>query len=314
MKTRQAKRPERRLERVPSGEAESPAGSRRSRQAAAGKKAGGKSRPSLKRVREGKGESAMAGGRSRAGESEARPCKRSRFEWRLLTTALFGAMVLCLAVMLWVYTFTGVLSVKQVEIRGNQRLDAAYLRSISGITSDTHLLKMNVGAVEEAIRSEPYVEKVMVSRSFPNTVILEIVERQPQAAIYQNGKYHLVDGRGYVLESLDQAAQGTVEIKDLDVPLLFPGVEIGGERYDVIMALIESLPEELEGMAEAVGYGNDTGLYMVSGGITVIYGDTLNLPRKNLIALLSLKGLVDKYGGMEYIDVSFPENPVFKPA
>ena len=229
--------------------------------------------------------------------------------------AILGCLLVAsLAAMLWIYTGTGVLNVKSVEVRGNEQLDTAYLKSLSGITQDSHLLKMDVGAVEGALLSEPYVTAVDVSRRFPNTVVLEITERQPSAYIFQNGKYNLVAQGGMILESTESKPQGLVEIRDLELPLLLPGVEISDNDFETITSLLSSLPPTLREMAVTVGHMDGGGLYVESEDTTVIYGDVSELSRKNTIALLALTGLVDRYGSVEYIDISFPDHPVIKPA
>lgn len=240
--------------------------------------------------------------------------EKPKSRWRMRTTVLAVAFLASLAALLWIYTSTGVLNVRNIEIEGNQKLDAGYLESLTGITSDTHLLKMDVKAVERALCSEPYIQSVSISRRFPATVILEIRERKPQGMIIQNGKYHLVDSSGYILESLVEMPQGVVEIRDMQAPMLFPGKEISGEDFTSAMSLRGSLPLELEEITEAVGYHHEEGLYIVSKGTMVIYGDTSDLSRKNLVALLALRELVDNYGAIEYIDVSLPDHPVLKPA
>ena len=229
------------------------------------------------------------------------------------TVALGVLLVISLAAMLWVYTGTDVLNVKQVELRGNDKLQAAYLRSLSGITKDTHLLKMDVKAVESALLSEPYVATADVSRHYPNTVVIEIVERRPSGFIFQNGKYVLVDQEGMVLESADAAPVGLVEIKDLVLPLLLPGTEISGIEFAAVTSLIGSLPQALREKTVAVGLKGDDGLYITAGGTTVIYGEAVDLSRKSAIALMALSVLLPRHGAVEYIDVSYPEHPVIKP-
>jgi cell division protein FtsQ len=231
----------------------------------------------------------------------------------LRMAALIATLLISLAVLLWVYTGTGVLNIKKIEVRGNHVLDSAYLRSLSGITADTHLLKMNVKAVEEALSSEPYVASVSVSRRFPNTVVLDIKEREPQSIIYQNGKFHLVDHWGVVLASSEERPQGLVEIKGVDVPLLYPGQQISGDNFTTVADLISDMPSSLREITKTIGYRNDNKIYLESKGTTVIYGENSDLSRKNNIALLALTGLVSHYKGVEYIDVSFPDHPVIKP-
>ncbi len=231
----------------------------------------------------------------------------------LRLAALVATALLCLAALLWVYTGTGVLNVKKVVVRGNNVLDSAYLRSLSGITVDTHLLKMDVKAVEEALSSEPYVASASVSRRFPNTVVLDIEEREPRGVIYQNGKFHLVDQWGVVLGSSGEKPPGLAEIKGVDVPLLYPGQQISGGNFAAVAGLLDNMPPSLREITKTIGYRNDNKIYLESKGTTVIYGENSDLSRKNNIALLALTGLVSHYQGVEYIDVSFPDHPVIKP-
>jgi cell division protein FtsQ len=228
--------------------------------------------------------------------------------------AVLGALlVVSLAALLWIYTGTGVLNVKQVEIEGNEVLGTDYLRSLSGITGDTHLLKMDVKAVEKALQSEPYIASVDISRRFPNTVVIEVSERRPSGAILQNGRYCIVDQEGMVLESEDAIPPGLVEIKQLQLPLLLPGTEISGIEFASVSSLLGSLPSALREKTAVVGLSDARGLYLEAGGTVVIYGEARDLSRKNVIALMALNTLVERYGAVDYIDVSFPDHPVIKP-
>ncbi len=253
-----------------------------------------------------------------AGQEVGRRGKRAgsgKFTSNPARTLFLGTLlVISLGALLWVYTSTGVLNVKHVEVRGNEVLDEDCLRSLSGITGDTHLLKMDVKAAERALLSEPYIAGVDISRHYPNTVVLEINERQPSGAIFQNGKYYLVDQEGMILESVDAVPEGMVEIKDLELPLLMPGLELGGVDFAAVTSLVGSLPPQLREIAEAVGVREGEGLYLEGAGTTVIYGEANNLSRKNDIALMALRDLVQDYGAVDYIDVSFPDHPVIKPS
>jgi len=277
-------------------------------------KAGGST--GVRRPRSERGGKLGSGGEKPAVKSGRKAGKEGRGRqnrWSPRTTILAVVLLVSLAALLWVYTGTGVLKVRNTEVRGNHKLDADYLRALSGITPETHLLKMDVKAVERALLTEPYLRGVKVSRRFPDTVVLDVEEREPQGVIVQNGRYHLVDTGGRILESAGEMPQDMVEIRDLQVPVLYPGKEISGDDFTSVMSLLRSLPPELEGITEAVGYDGGEGLYLVGSGTRVIYGDASNLSRKNTVAFLALRDLVDNYGAVEYIDVSLPDHPVIKP-
>lgn len=222
-------------------------------------------------------------------------------------------LFLSLAALLWIYSSTRILNVRNIDVSGNKRLDISYIHGLSGITPDTHLLKMDVKAVEKALLSEPYVAKADIRRKFPNTVAINITERQPEGIISQNGRYHLVDKEGQVLESVDKKPPGLPEIQGLDLPLLYAGQWIESDAFATITTLLSSMSPDLKGMVVSVGCNPSEGLYLRGKGTRVIYGQASDLSRKNEVVLLALNDLVSRYRAVDYIDVSFPEHPVIKP-
>ncbi len=271
---------------------------RRRMMAAAGREARGK-RGEAAGLREDRAE----------GQDRRRGAGRPR---RLVLLSLL--LLASLAAMLYTYTFTGVLNVRHVEIKGNEKLEASHVRGLSGIDGNTHLLKMNVGAVKEALLTDPYIASVKISRRFPDTVVVTVEERKPNAVILQNGKHYLVDAEGVVLEGREERPQGLAVMKGLDAAtLLLPGDRITGERFMSLMALLQSLPSEIAIVTDAAGHDDMDGLYLESRGARIIYGDGSELVRKNLVVLLALQELMDRYRAVEYIDVSNPDHPVIKP-
>ncbi len=230
------------------------------------------------------------------------------------TALLGGLLVLSLAALLWTYTGTGVLNVKHVEVRGASALSEEYLRALSGITPQTHLLKMNVKAVEKALLSEPCLAAVEVRRRFPGTVVLKVSERRPSGVIVQGGRFLLVDQGGVVLASVDEMPPGLVEIRDLQLPLLLPGNRVSGLDFAMVTSLLGSLPAPLRERTQVVGMRHAHGLYLEANGALVIYGEADDLSRKNAVTLMALGVLLPRYGAVEYIDVSLPEHAVIKPS
>jgi cell division protein FtsQ len=254
---------------------------------------------------------AASAGKAEKRERAEKREKGSRFRVR---TALAALLLASLALMLWVYMYTGVLNVGEVEVRGNRRLDAGYLRALSGVTPRTHLLRMDVKAVERALLSEPYVAEARVSRRFPRTVILEVREKEPLGVVRQNGKYHLVDGEGMVLESRDEREDGLVEFPCRESRPLYPGVRLEDACFPQFAAVIRDMPEALREAAETVDFLEGEGLVLQAGGTRIILGGADELERKLEIAWLALQEMSPRYGRLEYIDVTYPDHPAIRPA
>ena len=292
---------------------------KRGRRAADARKGAQAPRGAGRSARERNGRAVEAEAGSRAGErpQPERPRGRDKAAGgpRPVRIALLGGLlVLSLAALLWTYTGTGVLNVKHVEVRGASALGEEYLRALSGITPETHLLKMDVKAVEKALLSEPCLAAVEVRRRFPDTVVLEVSERRPSGVIVQNGRFLLVDQGGVVLASVEEMPPGLVEIRDLQLPLLLPGNKVSGLDFAMVTSLLGSLPAPLRERTQVVGLRHAHGLYLEANGALVIYGEADDLSRKNAVTLMALGVLLPRYGAVEYIDVSLPEHAVIKPS
>ncbi|MGQ9537724.1 MAG: cell division protein FtsQ/DivIB [Actinomycetota bacterium] len=227
---------------------------------------------------------------------------------------LLGACLLAsLAALVWVYLFTGVLEVRRIEVEGNRRLGEDYLRAISGITPGTHLLKVDAEAVKRALLAEPYVERVEVRRRFPDTVVIKVTERIPVGCIDQNGRYHLVDRNGVVLESAESPLEGIPMLTGLVVGILFPGAQVVDPHFGDLAVLLEEIPEELREGVEVAGYGEGDGYHILVSGTRVIFGSAEEFRRKAEIALAAIRDLSPRYGPLSYVDVTYPEHPAIKP-
>lgn len=266
----------------------------------------GRNRPAEER---GRSRGRLSAGRRKGGTDASGG--RSR---RILRVFLVLLLFLSLGTLVWVYAFTSALNVRTVVVSGNERLEADYLRAISGITPETHLLRMDAGAVRRALLAEPYVKEVRVRRRFPATVVLEIQEREPLLFFRQNGRYHLVDDEGVVLESRDSPVGGFLEGEGIDLPLLYPGVRVETAVFSEMVALIRELPDALRREALRVGWREDEGFYLTVAATRIIFGASSEAARKGEIAYLALQETLSRYGELEYVDVTYPDHPVIKPS
>ncbi len=51
----------------------------------------------------------------------------------------------------------------------------------------------------------------------------------------------------------------------------------------------------------------------MTAGTMVVFGDCTELRRKGEIALETLREVAPRYGGLEYIDLTYPDHPAVKP-
>ncbi len=103
--------------------------------------------------------------------------------------------------------------VKSVDIQGLRRMDPGPVYAIALDQKTTAMPLVDVTAIRERLLAFGWVKDARVSRRFPDTLVIDIVERKP-AALWQDGqRLSLIDAEGVVLDR--------VQVSQMpDLPLL----------------------------------------------------------------------------------------------
>jgi cell division protein FtsQ len=162
------------------------------------------------------------------------------------------------------------LSVDDVRVRGRGRTDADSILAALDAKRGKPILTVSPAAAKARLEALPWVRSASVERILPDTIYVELVERQPLALWQRNGKLELVDREGKVLPvpSLDEFSDLVVLVGDdapkaalalLDMlasePALKPRVAsavlVGGRRWNLRLdtGIEIELPEDNTGAA-----------------------------------------------------------------
>lgn len=91
--------------------------------------------------------------------------------------------------------------VRRVEIHGLRFLDEHDVLEASSITADGNILFFDSEAVKARVEAMPYVLRCGITRAFPHTVALHIVEREPVATLMIDSSSFAIDRDGVVLRA-----------------------------------------------------------------------------------------------------------------
>jgi cell division protein FtsQ len=222
----------------------------------------------------------------------------ARARQRRLRAALpwaVGLGVLAVAGLLtWMVYGTSVLGVRDVRIEGTEVLTPLQVQEAAAVPMRRPLARVDVDAVRARVQRLAPVERAVVSRSWPATVVVKVIERQPVAAVPQGKEFLLIDGAGVAYRTVSRRPAGLPLAQ-----LTRPGEGDANTRsaLTVLAALTPQLRTQL--MSIAV-----TGPARISLELrkdrTVIWGDDTASARKATVAtaLLGQKG--------DTIDVSAP--------
>ncbi len=217
-----------------------------------------------------------------------------------------GALGLLLGV--WLVWAGPLLSVATVRVDGVTTLPAEVVREAAGIAQGTPLLQVDVTAADARVSALPQVASAEVTRGWPRTVVVTVVERVPVAVVGEPGNRSLVDAEGVLFDSISAAPPpGVVELVVAD-----PGPEDPATRAAV--TAIRALPRGLLDQVAQVRApaADDLSLTLVDGTL-VAWGDAQDSPAKGA----ALDALVDQIasGALEpaaTIDVTVPSAVVLR--
>jgi len=189
--------------------------------------------------------------------------------------------------------------VRRVEVRGVERMNGlkVYERALS--ERDRAMPLVNIKALREELLKLSWVKDARVSRQLPDSLVIDIVERQPHAVLRKPGRLVLIDELGNELEPISETnARGNLLIEG-------PGA---GKQVVALGRLLEAAPALKPQVTGAEWVGNRR------WNITFKTGQVLALPQGNeesagaLVSFARLDGVNRLLGGkVAAFDMRAPE-------
>ena len=208
---------------------------------------------------------------------------------------LIGTGVLLLiGALVWVVYGTAVLGVRQVDVVGTELLSADQVRDAAAVPAELPLARVDRDEVGARVRGLPPVDRVVITRSWPSTLVIEVVERTAVAAVPTRDQFVLIDDEGVPFRTVAEQPRG-LPLARLAKP--GPGDANTGSALTVLAKLSDELREEL--VAVVVASPVQIRLELRRGRV-VIWGDDTKSDEKSKVATALLRQKGDE------IDVSAP--------
>ena len=123
-------------------------------------------------------------------------------------------------------------TLRHVETRGNQRVSTQAIYDIAFNQQSSAMPLVDLDGTRARLLRLPWIREARVSRRLPDTLVIEVIERVPVAVWQQQGRFHLVDAEGVVLEPVGAAMPELVRLIGPDA----------NRRYASLNALLEAAP------------------------------------------------------------------------
>lgn len=111
---------------------------------------------------------------------------RKSFNFLIFTALSIAVFLLSVQIRRWVNE-SNTFSLQKVFIEGNELLNKDEILAQIDLKSGTNVTELNLNQAQTDVENHPYVQVARVSRLFPASMQIKVVERKPLAYISQDG-------------------------------------------------------------------------------------------------------------------------------
>jgi len=104
--------------------------------------------------------------------------------------------------------------VRQVELRGVERINGMAIRERALSQPDLAMATYDIDALRTELLAMPWVKDARVARQLPDVLVIDIIERTPHAVARRADRLMLVDAEGVDLEPVRSSATGNLMMLD----------------------------------------------------------------------------------------------------
>ena len=202
-------------------------------------------------------------------------------------------------------------SVKTVEVAGATHLTRSVVLKRAAIPSDSTLLRVPAKEIEKRLAGEPWVSSARVSRRFPGTLVLTIVERRAVALVDIGGtSLWLVDIDAHWLgrrSGEDTAAVMTIR----DIESLKPraGAQSKSPELKNALAVFVGLSPELREITKTISAPTvDKTALITNKDVQVFVGSSDDISKKDQVA----REILAKQKNVVYVNVRVVDRPTWR--
>jgi cell division protein FtsQ len=223
---------------------------------------------------------------------------RARTRWRRLSVTVTVAVCLLALAGYLVLWHTSLIAVRGVRVVGTKNVSVSRILTTAEIRTGGPMAAFDPAAAAARIEAIPQIASAAVSRDWPGTVVVTVVERVPAALVPGAGGYDVVDSGGVVFGRLSAARAGLPVItvtKPATADAVVPGA----------LSALRALPASVDKTVTAITASDPYAITLrLTGGATVNWGggDRAADKARDLVALLRI-------GGHKHYDVSAPDAP-----
>ena len=139
------------------------------------------------------------------GIKEKNYVKSRRGQARKIKTGILSLLFVLMFIFWCMYYLlqSDLMNLKNIVLEGNLNVTEDEIVNISNLVINRNIFKYNLKEIKQNIISHPYIKEVKVCRKLPDTIIIQMKEREEYAIILYMGSYIYIDQENIVLKASD---------------------------------------------------------------------------------------------------------------
>ncbi|MBO4293615.1 MAG: FtsQ-type POTRA domain-containing protein [Clostridia bacterium] len=191
-----------------------------------------------------------------------------------------------------------IFNIKNITTVNNNILSQETIISLSGLKTEQNIFRFLKSDVEKNIKENPYVESVKINRKLPDTVEIDITERQRNFSVKFLNGYAYINNQGYILEiSEENGGLPVIQGTETEEENIVPGKRLNVKDLKKLETAIKimKIAQENEIADKITGFDisnkEEYIVYFEGEKKTAYLGDGSNLNTK----MLYVKEIMEKY-------------------
>ena len=194
------------------------------------------------------------------------------------------SFLLIIVMLLYTVLNSQMLNSKNITINGNKYIKSEYIIKILDIKDDKNIFRYNINNMEKILLSNKYIDKIKIQRKLPNTLSINITEKDIVANLYNGEIYCYIDKNGTFIDKFGEDNKDDNIIKvNIDYNL------------DNLQNINFDNKENEKSLLSLIDYIKKESVYKKIKSIDMTNANTINIYTKDDVHVLLNKGEELKY-------------------
>jgi len=229
-------------------------------------------------------------------------------------------ILILVVIAIWGILHTKLFSVKNIVVLNNNHLTKEEIISISGINQGDNIYKRSAKEIKKALFENAYIEDVTIKKKLPNTIEIDITERNINYMIQFSDTYVYLSNQGYMLEQTSEKANVPIIVGlSTDQNSVVIGGRLNNEDLSKMNRIIKicelAKVNELSEFISKIDISNEKNyvVEMESRGKVINFGDCSNYSDLNtkMLYLTSILAVTDNSKEEIFLNVDLNTNKVY---